>query len=374
MPRPSPFLLHGWIAAWWRDYGGGSQLAVHLARRNGRLVGALPLFTSRQFGLRVTSFPRRPATPVFADVLPLQKASYDVAHQLAGACGPGCHTTSPASRACPADSRLAAVLGPAWLRLQGADRGAGARSVRRLGCRVPCEDRRAAAQAPPAPASAARRARRIRGDDRTRFARGCSRPSMTHSSSTEPLARTARHVRLRESGRPTLPPRCRRCARRGRDTADPHAQARRAADRLPVLPRLLRAHVHVPARVRPGLRAVLAGHPEHAADARARRGRRSDHRGVPRRGRAVQGRAMRPLRSTPRRPRPCSDTARCCRHAGSACVDSPAQAEVEAVRPPSAGSTSRDRSAQPKLSKTRGDVNCVPTTNRDIGPNRPSAG
>ena len=53
MPRPSPFLLHGWLCAWWREYGAGRRLAVHVAHENGRLTGALPLFVQRRFGVRV---------------------------------------------------------------------------------------------------------------------------------------------------------------------------------------------------------------------------------------------------------------------------------------------------------------------------------
>ena len=56
MPRPSPFLLHGWISEWWRHYGDGATLAVHVARRDDRLVGALPLCRRRRFGLSVTEF------------------------------------------------------------------------------------------------------------------------------------------------------------------------------------------------------------------------------------------------------------------------------------------------------------------------------
>lgn len=56
MPRPSPFLLHGWLLEWWRHYGGRRSLAVHVAIRGDRLVGALPLCRSRRFGLRVTEF------------------------------------------------------------------------------------------------------------------------------------------------------------------------------------------------------------------------------------------------------------------------------------------------------------------------------
>ena len=56
MPRPSPFLLHGWLSAWWRYEAHGAELAVHVARRGGRLVGALPLCIVRRRGLRVTTF------------------------------------------------------------------------------------------------------------------------------------------------------------------------------------------------------------------------------------------------------------------------------------------------------------------------------
>jgi len=56
MPRPSPFLLHSWLLEWWRHYGRGAELAVHVAYRGDRLVGALPLCTRRRFGLRVSEF------------------------------------------------------------------------------------------------------------------------------------------------------------------------------------------------------------------------------------------------------------------------------------------------------------------------------
>lgn len=56
MPRPSPWLLHGWLTEWWRHYGSGSELRVHVAERDGRLVGALPLFVRREYGVRVVDF------------------------------------------------------------------------------------------------------------------------------------------------------------------------------------------------------------------------------------------------------------------------------------------------------------------------------
>jgi CelD/BcsL family acetyltransferase involved in cellulose biosynthesis len=56
MPRPSPFLLHGWLLEWWRHYGGEDELTVHVAYRGSRLVGALPLFIRHRFGLRTCEF------------------------------------------------------------------------------------------------------------------------------------------------------------------------------------------------------------------------------------------------------------------------------------------------------------------------------
>ncbi|MGH3080501.1 MAG: GNAT family N-acetyltransferase [Gaiellaceae bacterium] len=56
MPRPSPFLLHGWLLEWWRHYGEEAELAVHVAYRGSRLVGAVPLCNRRRFGLRVSEF------------------------------------------------------------------------------------------------------------------------------------------------------------------------------------------------------------------------------------------------------------------------------------------------------------------------------
>ena len=56
MPKPTPFLLHGWILAWLRHYAQDAEPAIHIARRNGQLVAALPLVVRRRFGLRIASF------------------------------------------------------------------------------------------------------------------------------------------------------------------------------------------------------------------------------------------------------------------------------------------------------------------------------
>lgn len=57
MPRPSPFLLHGWVVEWWRHFGTGRELAVQAAFRDGELVAALPAYIRRtRAGLRVAEF------------------------------------------------------------------------------------------------------------------------------------------------------------------------------------------------------------------------------------------------------------------------------------------------------------------------------
>lgn len=56
MGRPSPYLLHGWLLAWCRHYTVDGDLRVHLVRRGGRLLGALPFFVTRRGGVRVAQF------------------------------------------------------------------------------------------------------------------------------------------------------------------------------------------------------------------------------------------------------------------------------------------------------------------------------
>ena len=56
MARPSPFLLHGWLVAWWRHYGHDKRLAVVVAHRSGQLVGAVPLAIQRRHGVDVAGF------------------------------------------------------------------------------------------------------------------------------------------------------------------------------------------------------------------------------------------------------------------------------------------------------------------------------
>jgi CelD/BcsL family acetyltransferase involved in cellulose biosynthesis len=56
-PRPSPFLLHGWLEEWWRHFGAGHELLVLTATRDdGRLAGALPLYVEHRLGFGIARF------------------------------------------------------------------------------------------------------------------------------------------------------------------------------------------------------------------------------------------------------------------------------------------------------------------------------
>jgi CelD/BcsL family acetyltransferase involved in cellulose biosynthesis len=107
MPRPSPFLLHGWLLAWWRHHDRGRRLCVHVAREDGRLAGALPLFTERRLGVCVARILGED-TAALADVLVADGADPATAAALAE------HTRGAGADfvdlfGLPAGSRLAAV-------------------------------------------------------------------------------------------------------------------------------------------------------------------------------------------------------------------------------------------------------------------------
>jgi CelD/BcsL family acetyltransferase involved in cellulose biosynthesis len=109
MPRPSPFLLHGWLTEWWRCYGDGAELAVHVARRDGRLVAALPLLVRRRAGLRVASFVGD-RQAVLGDLLVAPDVGDDVGEKLARRLADN-HCDVLDLHGLPADSRMAAALG-----------------------------------------------------------------------------------------------------------------------------------------------------------------------------------------------------------------------------------------------------------------------
>jgi CelD/BcsL family acetyltransferase involved in cellulose biosynthesis len=113
-PRPSPFLLHAWLLEWWRHYGGGGELAVHVAYRDGRLVGALPLCLLPQRGLRVLSFIG--GDTALADLLVADGEGPEVGAALAKRAA-SAHRDFADLCGLPAGSRLVAELGSSALTL-----------------------------------------------------------------------------------------------------------------------------------------------------------------------------------------------------------------------------------------------------------------
>jgi CelD/BcsL family acetyltransferase involved in cellulose biosynthesis len=113
-PRPSPFLLHAWLVEWWRCYGDGGELAIHVAYRDGRLVGALPLCVRTKHRLRVLSFIGGDAS--LADLLLADGEGPEVAGALAERAASAGQDFADFT-GLPADSRLAATLGSSRLTL-----------------------------------------------------------------------------------------------------------------------------------------------------------------------------------------------------------------------------------------------------------------
>jgi CelD/BcsL family acetyltransferase involved in cellulose biosynthesis len=110
MPRPSPFLLHGWLSEWWRHYGDGGRLAVYVVRQDGRLLGALPLIVRTKSGVRVARF-MGGRQSALADLLLASDADDSVSGLLAEQLAASDHHLVDLY-GIPAGSRIVAALGP----------------------------------------------------------------------------------------------------------------------------------------------------------------------------------------------------------------------------------------------------------------------
>jgi CelD/BcsL family acetyltransferase involved in cellulose biosynthesis len=116
MPRPSPYLLHGWLLSWWRHYGGEqSELAVQVAYRDGTLVGALPLCVLRLRGLNVLTF-LGAEQATLADLLLAEGESAAVSAELTERAASTEHDFGH-FYGLPSSSRLAAEVGSSRLQL-----------------------------------------------------------------------------------------------------------------------------------------------------------------------------------------------------------------------------------------------------------------
>jgi CelD/BcsL family acetyltransferase involved in cellulose biosynthesis len=109
MPRPSPFLLHDWIAAWRRHCGEDEALEVTVAQRDGRLVGGLAL-TVRSVGpVKVASF-LGAHNSALADLLLAEGEDEETARRIVEHADQGSQHALDVF-GLPASSRLEAALG-----------------------------------------------------------------------------------------------------------------------------------------------------------------------------------------------------------------------------------------------------------------------
>lgn len=113
MPRPCPFLLHGWLRAWWERFAG--EPAVHVARRDGRLAGAFPLHVRRHRGLRIAEFIGGDDAHL-ADILLAPREGGETADALAARAESGGFDFADLF-GMPAGSRVEQAIRPSRLRL-----------------------------------------------------------------------------------------------------------------------------------------------------------------------------------------------------------------------------------------------------------------
>jgi CelD/BcsL family acetyltransferase involved in cellulose biosynthesis len=110
MPRPSPFLLYGWLDEWWRHQSDGVRPIVHAAFEDGRLVGGLPLCLVDRRGLQVLSF-QGGSQSALADVVLDRAAPASVAKALADRAASSGQDLA-LLYGLPASSRLVEAIGP----------------------------------------------------------------------------------------------------------------------------------------------------------------------------------------------------------------------------------------------------------------------
>lgn len=79
--RPSPFMLHGWLDAWWEHHGVEREMRVEIASEGQRLLGGVPLEVEHGRGLQVTHFMGRHHAAL-ADVLLTSDAPPEVAAEI----------------------------------------------------------------------------------------------------------------------------------------------------------------------------------------------------------------------------------------------------------------------------------------------------
>jgi CelD/BcsL family acetyltransferase involved in cellulose biosynthesis len=115
MARPSPRLLHAWLVAWWRHFNENRELAVQVAYRGDRLVGALPLCVHHRAGLKVLTFLGAEQVPL-ADLLLANGEKAGVGAALAERAAATKHDYAD-FHGLPGSSRLLKAVGRSQLQL-----------------------------------------------------------------------------------------------------------------------------------------------------------------------------------------------------------------------------------------------------------------
>ena len=200
-PLPAPRLAR---MTGGKHYGRGARLAIHVARRDGRLVAALPLYVRSHLGLSrggASSEVDMPLSQIFC-VAPDEpsEVAAEIARSIAGS-----DVDYVDLYGLPRTRRLARELG-ADARRDRARRVAGARARRGLGRRVSREDFVEDAKPPPPPAAATRRARSARGRRRPGAGRARCGSRGGLQDPRPALGRTTRRFRVRRDAREAVPP------------------------------------------------------------------------------------------------------------------------------------------------------------------------
>jgi CelD/BcsL family acetyltransferase involved in cellulose biosynthesis len=115
MARPSPHLLHAWLVAWWRYFDEDSELAVQVAYRGDKLVGAIPLCVQHRKGVDVLTFLGAEQVTL-ADLLLAEGERGGVAEALAERAVATKHDYADL-HGLPGSSRLVKALRPSRLQL-----------------------------------------------------------------------------------------------------------------------------------------------------------------------------------------------------------------------------------------------------------------
>ena len=194
MPRPSPFLLHGWLLEWWRHHG-PPEPPRRPRRPRGTTGSPAPCrcssSTGSGCGSRASSARTRPRSPTSSwPTAPIRRPCELLVERAAGAGADFADLFG-----LPESSRLAAAAGDRAPPARPARRGARARPRARMGRGVPRQDVGEAPQPAPAPPQAAGAARRglVRGRARSR--RSSPRRSRRRSSCTRRAGATCRRRR-----------------------------------------------------------------------------------------------------------------------------------------------------------------------------------